>query len=101
MKLGKFGGISLARQYAILLAIVFIVFELLMAAVVLHFLMLPMARRAAGDLAGLMVLSAQTWSELPPESSACAARGAARRRCRSVPRPLSLFPRGSASREDR
>jgi two-component system, OmpR family, osmolarity sensor histidine kinase EnvZ len=68
MKLGKFGGISLARQYAILLAIVFIVFELLMAAVVLHFLMLPMARRAAGDLAGLMVLSAQTWSELPPET---------------------------------
>jgi two-component system osmolarity sensor histidine kinase EnvZ len=30
--------------------------------------MLPMARRAASDLAGLMVLSTQTWSELPPET---------------------------------
>lgn len=62
------GGVSLARQYAILLAAVFVAFELLMAAVVVNFLMLPMARRAAGDLAGLMVLSAQTWSELPPET---------------------------------
>lgn len=61
-------GPSLARQYAILLAAVFVAFELLMAAVVVQFLMLPMARRAAGDLAGLMVLSAQTWSELPPDT---------------------------------
>ncbi|MBI4995760.1 MAG: HAMP domain-containing protein [Rhodocyclales bacterium] len=61
-------GISLARQYALLLAAFFIVFELLMAAAVVGLLMVPMARRAAGDLAGLMVLSAQTWSELPPET---------------------------------
>ena len=39
-----------------------------MAAAVVGLLMMPMARRAAGDLAGLMVLSAQTWSELPPET---------------------------------
>lgn len=62
------GGISLARQYAILLAVVFVAFELLMAVAVVTFLMVPMARRAAADLAGLMVLSAQTWSELPPET---------------------------------
>ena len=31
-----------------------------------NLLMLPMARRSAADLAGLMKLSAQTWSELPP-----------------------------------
>jgi two-component system osmolarity sensor histidine kinase EnvZ len=68
MTAGMRGSFSLARQYAILLAVVFVVFELLMAAVVVEFLMLPMARRAAGDLAGLMVLSAQTWSELPPET---------------------------------
>jgi two-component system osmolarity sensor histidine kinase EnvZ len=59
-------GTSLARQYALLLAAFFIAFELLMAAAVVGLLMVPMARRAAGDLAGLMVLSAQTWSELPP-----------------------------------
>ena len=30
----------------------------------------PMARRASDDLAGLMVLSAQTWAELPPDTRA-------------------------------
>lgn len=59
---------SLARQYALLLSAFFVAFELLMAAAVVGLLMVPMARRAAGDLAGLMVLSAQTWSELPPET---------------------------------
>lgn len=61
-------GISLARHYALMLAAFFIAFELVMAATVVGLLMVPMARRAAGDLAGLMVLSAQTWSELPPET---------------------------------
>lgn len=59
---------SLARQNAWLLASLFIVFELLTAGAVILFLMAPMARRAADDLAGLMLLSAQTWSELPPET---------------------------------
>ncbi|MBK7815454.1 MAG: HAMP domain-containing protein [Rhodocyclaceae bacterium] len=62
------GGMSLARQYALMLTLAFIIFEALMAAAVVGLLMMPMARRAAGDLAGLMVLSAQTWSELPPET---------------------------------
>ncbi|KAF0166220.1 MAG: envZ-2 [Rhodocyclaceae bacterium] len=62
------GATSLARQNALLLAAVFIVFELLMAAAVVWLLMLPVARRSAEDLAGLMVLAAQTWSELPPQT---------------------------------
>jgi two-component system osmolarity sensor histidine kinase EnvZ len=59
---------SLARQNALLLAAVFIVFELLMAAAVVWLLMLPVARRSAEDIGGLMVLAAQTWSELPPQT---------------------------------
>ena len=57
---------SLAQQNALLLGLVFIVFELLMAAAVAAFVIIPMARRSTDDLANLMVLSAQTWSELPP-----------------------------------
>ncbi|MGB9355807.1 MAG: ATP-binding protein, partial [Azonexus sp.] len=44
----------------------FVVFELLAAISVVVFLMAPMARRSADDLAGLMALSAQIWVELPP-----------------------------------
>ena len=58
--------LGLTQQNALRLALVFIVFEVLSALAVVYLLMLPMARRAANDLAGLMVLSAQTWSELPP-----------------------------------
>lgn len=57
---------SLAHQNALLLGLVFIVFELLAAAAVVALVMAPMARRSTDDLANLMVLSAQTWSELPP-----------------------------------
>ncbi|MDP2368612.1 ATP-binding protein [Rhodoferax sp.] len=57
---------SLAQQNALLLGLIFVVFELLAAAAVAAFVMVPMARRATDDLANLMVLSAQTWSELPP-----------------------------------
>jgi two-component system osmolarity sensor histidine kinase EnvZ len=59
---------TLARQYARWLAGLFVVLELVTAAAALGFIFLPMARRAADDLAGLMVLSAQTWTELPPET---------------------------------
>ncbi len=60
--------LSLTQQNALLLVVFFIAFELLVASAVTYFLMLPMARRSAGDLAGLMTLSAQTWSELPPRT---------------------------------
>lgn len=59
---------SLARQNTLLLAVAFMLVELLAAASLVLFLMLPVARRAADDLAGLMILSAQTWAELPPET---------------------------------
>jgi two-component system osmolarity sensor histidine kinase EnvZ len=59
---------GLARQNARWLAALFIAVELVTAAGALGFIFLPMARRAADDLAGLMVLTAQTWSELPPDT---------------------------------
>lgn len=62
--------LSLTQQNALLLVVFFLAFELLVASAVTYFLMLPMARRSAGDLAGLMTLSAQTWSELPPRTRA-------------------------------
>jgi len=61
-------ALSLSQQNAIRLALVFALFEILAALAVAFFLLLPMARGAASDLAGLMVLSTQTWSELPPDT---------------------------------
>ncbi len=58
--------LSLSQQNALRLGLVFVLFEILAALAVGYLLMLPMARRATADLTGLMVLSAQTWSELPP-----------------------------------
>lgn len=57
---------SLARQNALLLAVAFLLVELVAAAALARFLMLPLAQRSADDLAGLMILAAQTWAELPP-----------------------------------
>ena len=69
MKIGLPGThTSLARQNSLLLGLAFIVFELLAAAAVVALVMVPMARRSTDDLANLMVLSAQTWSELPPST---------------------------------
>ncbi len=59
---------GLARLYTRWLAALFIALELVTVAAVLIFVMLPMSERAADDLAGLMVLSARTWVELPPET---------------------------------
>jgi two-component system osmolarity sensor histidine kinase EnvZ len=60
--------LSLSQQNALKLAVVFICFEALAALAVVFLLMLPLAHRATSDLAGMMVLSAQTWSELPPDT---------------------------------
>ncbi len=59
---------SLARQNTWLLASAFILIELLTLTLFITLVMLPLARRSANDLAGLMVLSAQTWAELPPQT---------------------------------
>jgi len=45
-----------------------LILELAFAGVALLFVLKPMAERSAHDLAGLMVLSAQTWAELPPQT---------------------------------
>ena len=60
--------LSLSQQNALRLALVFVLFEVLAAAAVVLLLMQPLAQRATSDLAGLMVLAAQTWAELPPDT---------------------------------
>jgi two-component system, OmpR family, osmolarity sensor histidine kinase EnvZ len=57
---------SLAQQNTRLLAVAFVLMELLVMGLFAFWVVLPLARRSADDLAGLMVLSAQTWAELPP-----------------------------------
>jgi hypothetical protein len=59
-------SLSLTQQNALWLVAAFVAFELVAAVAVMAFLMLPMARRAAGDFGELLALSAETWSELPP-----------------------------------
>ena len=61
-------SLSLTQQNALLLVAAFVALELVAAVAVMAFLMLPMARRAAGDFGELLALSAETWSELPPET---------------------------------
>ena len=68
------GRHSLAYQNAWRLSVIFVLFELLATAAVVFLLMMPMANRAAADFAGLMMLSAQTWSELPPATRPAFAR---------------------------
>ncbi|MEW6253498.1 MAG: HAMP domain-containing protein, partial [Planctomycetota bacterium] len=70
---------SLFARTALTLALVFIVFQALAFWVVTRTLILPVAERSADDLAGLIVLSAQTWVELPPETRAAFERELARR----------------------
>ena len=59
---------SLFRNTAITVASTLLVFQLILIAATVNYVMLPMARRSADDLAALLVLSAQTWVELPPET---------------------------------
>lgn len=59
---------SLAQHYLRWLLSLFLALALLIFAAVLAFVMLPLAERSADDLAALMVLSAQTWAELPPDT---------------------------------
>lgn len=59
---------GLARQNALLLGLAFVLMEVLALALVVLLVLWPLGRRSADDLAGLMVLSAQTWAELPPQT---------------------------------
>lgn len=60
-------GTSLFARTALTLALVFVLFQALAFWVVYRTLIMPVAERSADDLAGLIVLSAQTWVELPPK----------------------------------
>ncbi|MHB1051442.1 MAG: ATP-binding protein [Thiobacillus sp.] len=59
---------SLFARTALALALAFIVFQVAAFWVVSRTLIIPVAERSADDLAGLIVLSAQTWVELPPKT---------------------------------
>jgi two-component system osmolarity sensor histidine kinase EnvZ len=59
---------SLFRRTAITVASALIIFQLIVFGASAYYIMLPMARRSADDLAALIVLSAKTWVELPPET---------------------------------
>lgn len=56
---------SLFRSIATTLAVALFIFQAIILTVAVYFVMVPMAKRSADDLAALMVLSAQTWTELP------------------------------------
>ncbi|HHJ15839.1 MAG TPA: HAMP domain-containing protein [Gammaproteobacteria bacterium] len=56
---------TLFARTGITLAVAFAVFLLFSVAVVVNFILVPVARQGAEDLAALMMLSAQTWIELP------------------------------------
>lgn len=73
------GGASLFARTAITLALAFILFQALAFWVVYRTLIMPVAERSADDLAGLIVLSAQTWAELPPNIRPAFERELARR----------------------
>jgi two-component system osmolarity sensor histidine kinase EnvZ len=70
---------SLYARTALTLALAFVVFQAGAFWVVYRTLIVPVAERSADDLAGLIVLSAQTWVELPPETRAAFERELARR----------------------
>ena len=70
---------SLYARTALTLALAFIVFLAAASWVVYRTLIVPVAERSADDLAGLIVLSAQTWVELPPPTRAAFERELARR----------------------
>lgn len=59
---------SLFTRTALTLAAAFLLFQAAALGVVYQTLFVPLAKRSADDLAALMVLSAQTWVELPPDT---------------------------------
>ncbi len=56
---------TLFARTSLTIAGALLVFILFTGFVVLNYMLLPVARQSAGDLAAIMVLSAKTWEELP------------------------------------
>jgi two-component system, OmpR family, osmolarity sensor histidine kinase EnvZ len=59
---------TLFKSTAITVAGALIALQLVILGASAYYIMLPMAHRSTDDLAALMVLSAQTWVELPPQT---------------------------------
>ncbi len=59
---------TLFARTSLTVSIALLIFVIFSSSVVLYYIMFPIARQAAGNLAALMVLSAQTWAELPPHT---------------------------------
>jgi two-component system, OmpR family, osmolarity sensor histidine kinase EnvZ len=59
---------SLFRSTAMTVATALLLLQFILIAATVKYVMLPMAKRSVDDLAALLVLSAQTWVELPPET---------------------------------
>jgi len=57
---------TLFSKSATTLVITLILLSLITWASAAYFLLIPVAKRSADDLAALLILSAQTWTELPP-----------------------------------
>jgi two-component system osmolarity sensor histidine kinase EnvZ len=59
---------TLFRSTVVTVATALIILQLVILSASAYYIMLPMAKRSTDDLAALMVLSAQTWLELPPKT---------------------------------
>ena len=59
---------TLFGKSAATIVLAFVLFQAFTLATVVYFVLLPLAQRSADDLAELIVLSAKTWVELPPET---------------------------------
>ncbi len=60
--------VTLFGRSAATIALAFILFQAFTLVTVVYFVLLPLAERSADDLAELILLSAKTWVELPPET---------------------------------
>lgn len=61
---------TLFARTGLTIAVAMLVFLLFSAGVIFYLILQPVARQASGDLAALIVLSSQTWVELPPDTRA-------------------------------
>jgi two-component system osmolarity sensor histidine kinase EnvZ len=59
---------TLFRSTAVTVASALIILQLVILGATAYYVVLPIAKRSVDDLAALMVLSAQTWVELPPQT---------------------------------
>ncbi len=59
---------SLFARTGLTITAAMLLFLLFTAGVVFYYILQPVARQASDDLAALIILSAQTWVELPPET---------------------------------